>query len=66
VSRGGKEGHLTDREAAAKALRVIQQEFSTDLARAVAAHIYGEADLPQSTVPPAGCPREEPMTRTAR
>lgn len=58
VSRGGKEGHLTEREATARALRVIQQEFSTDVARAVAAHVYGDVDLPASAAPPAGCPRE--------
>ncbi|ALA59574.1 conserved exported protein of unknown function [Nitrospira moscoviensis] len=66
VSRGGKEGHLTEREATAKALRVIQKEFSTDLARAVAAHIYGEADLPQAADPPAGCPRDDPSMRPIR
>jgi hypothetical protein len=66
VSRGGKEGHLTEREATAKALRVIQKEFSTDLARAVAAHIYGEADLPQAAAPPAGCPRDGPSARPIR
>jgi hypothetical protein len=57
VSRGGKEGHLTEREAIAKALRVIQQEFSTDVAKAIAAHIFGEAALPTAAVLPAGCPR---------
>ncbi len=58
VSRGGKEGHLTEREATAKALRVVQQEFSSDMAKAIAAHIYGEAELPVSVAAPAGCPRE--------
>lgn len=66
VSRGGKEGHLTEREATAKALRVIQQEFSSDLARAIAAHIFGEAALPAPAALPAGCPREEPSTRPMR
>ncbi len=66
VSRGGKEGHLTEREATAKALRVIQQELSSDLAKAIAAHIYGEAALPASAVPPAGCPRDEPSTKPVR
>lgn len=58
VSRGGKEGHLSDREATAKALRVIQQEFSSDLAKAIASHVFGEASLPAQTPPPAGCLRE--------
>ncbi len=58
VSKGGKEGHVTEREAAAKAVRVMQQEFASDLARSVAAHVYGEMDLPVSASPPSGCPRE--------
>jgi hypothetical protein len=58
LSRGGKEGHLTEREATAKALRTIQQEFSTEVAKAIAAHIYGEKELPVSAAAPAGCPRE--------
>lgn len=66
VSRGGKEGHLTEHEAMAKALRVIQQEFSSGLAKAMAAHIFGEAALPESEARPAGCPREEPSTKPLR
>ena len=58
VSKGGKEGHVTEREAAAKAVRVMQQEFSSDLAHAVAAHVYGETELSVSTAAPSGCPRE--------
>jgi len=61
VARGGKEGHLTEREATAKALRVIQQEFSWDVAKAIAAQIFGEAALPAAM--PAGCPREESSAR---
>jgi hypothetical protein len=59
VSRGGKEGHLTDREATAKAVRVMQQEFSSDLAKAIAAHIFGEAALPTTSAFSPGCPRED-------
>lgn len=59
VSKGGKEGHLTTREATAKAIRVMQQEFSGDLAKAIAAFVYGDADLPVTASPPAGCPRED-------
>jgi hypothetical protein len=58
LSRGGKEGHLTDREATAKAVRVMQQEFSSELAKAIAAHIFGEAALPTSPAISAGCPRD--------
>ena len=58
VSKGGKEGHVTEREAAAKAVRVMQQEFSLDLAHAVAAHIYGERELSVSSAAPSGCPKE--------
>lgn len=59
VSKGGKEGHLTTREATAKAIRVMQQEFSTDLAKAIAAYVYGDTELPAAPLPPAGCPRED-------
>jgi LPP20 lipoprotein len=57
VARGGKEGHLTEREATAKTLRVIQQEFMSDVAKAIAAHIFGETPLPAKGAMPAGCPR---------
>ena len=66
VSRGGREGHLTEREATAKALRVIQQEFSSDLAKAIAAHIFGEAALPTPATMPAGCPRDASAERPKR
>lgn len=58
LSRGGREGHLSDREATAKALRVIQQEFSSELAKAIASHVFGEAPLPDSKAFSAGCPRD--------
>jgi hypothetical protein len=58
LSKGGKEGHLSDREATAKVVRVMQQEFSADVAKAIAAHVYGEAELPAQTSQPAGCPRD--------
>jgi len=57
VSRGGKEGHLTEREAMAKTLRVIQGELSSEVATMIAAHIFGEAALPMPVGMPAGCPR---------
>jgi hypothetical protein len=58
LSKGGKEGHLSDREATAKVVRVMQQEFSVDVAKAIAAHVYGESELPAQTSQPAGCPRD--------
>ncbi len=58
VSKGGKEGHVTEREAAAKAVRVMQQEFASDLARSLTAHVYSEVNLPVSDAVPSGCPRE--------
>jgi hypothetical protein len=58
LSKGGKEGHLSDHEATAKVVRVMQQEFSTDVAKAVAAHVYGESELPAQASQPAGCPRD--------
>ena len=59
VARGGKEGHLTEREATAKTLRVAQRELSSEVATAIAAHIFGEATLPAPSAMPAGCPRED-------
>lgn len=68
LSQGGKEGHLTEREATAKAVRVMQQEFSSHVAPAIAAHVYGESELPAQANPPAGCPRDgiglKPATAT--
>lgn len=58
LSKGGKEGHLSEREATAKVVRVMQQEFSADVAKAIAAHVYGELELPAQASQPAGCPRD--------
>ncbi len=58
LSTGGKEGHLSEREATAKVVRVMQQEFSSDVAKAIAAHVYGESELPTQANHPAGCPRD--------
>ncbi|MBH0196273.1 MAG: hypothetical protein HP494_11925, partial [Nitrospira sp.] len=59
----GKEGHLTEREATAKTLRVAQRELSSEVATAIAAHIFGEATLPAPASIPAGCPREDASTQ---
>jgi hypothetical protein len=58
LSKGGKEGHLSEREATAKVVRVMQREFSADVAKAIAAHVYGESELPAQMSQPAGCPRD--------
>ncbi len=58
ISKGGKEGHLSEREATAKVIRVMQQDLSTDVAKAIAAHVYGETELPAEAIRPAGCPRD--------
>jgi hypothetical protein len=66
ISKGGKEGHLTVGEATAKAVRVMQQEFASDLSRSMAAHIYGEGDLPASASAASGCPREPTQSQSNR
>jgi hypothetical protein len=58
LSKGGKEGHLSEREATAKVVRVMQQELSADVAKSIAAHVYGETELPAQASQPAGCPRD--------
>ncbi len=58
ISKGGKEGHLSEREATAKVIRVMQQDLSGEVAKAIAAHVYGESELPTEAIRPAGCPRE--------
>jgi hypothetical protein len=58
ISKGGKEGHLSEREATAKVLRVMQQDLTADVAKAIAAHVYGESELPAEAIRPAGCPRD--------
>ena len=63
TAHGGREGHLTEREATAKALRVMQHELSSDVAKAIAAHIFGEIALPETATMSASCPREESGVR---
>ena len=59
VSIGGREGHVNMPEARAKAVRVMQQELTSNLARTLAAYVYGESD-PPANLPPASCPQEHP------
>jgi len=58
VSRSGREGHLTEGEAQAKAIRVMQQEVTSELAKSLAGYVYGDIDQPDAMLP-AACPREE-------
>jgi len=56
VARSGREGHLNYSEATGRALKSLQQEVSSALAKSLAEHIYG--DLPSDAVPPqAACPK---------
>ncbi len=56
VSRGGREGHVTSGEAMAKAVRVMQQEVSSELAKTLAGYVYGDTEQPVN-LPPAACPK---------
>jgi len=66
ISTGGKEGHLSEREATAKVIRVMQQDLSTEVAKAIAAHVYGESELPAEAIRPAGCPRDGVQGKPAK
>lgn len=63
TAHGGREGHLTEREATAKALGVMRQELSSDVAKNITAQIFGEAASPEAAAKPASCPREESGVR---
>jgi hypothetical protein len=65
LSKGGKEGHLSEREATARVVRVMQQAFSSDVAMAIAAYVYGESELPARASQPAGCPRDGSVSAPA-
>ncbi len=58
LSQGGKEGHLSEREATAKVVRVMQEALSTYVAKTIAGHVYGEVELPAQASQPAGCPQD--------
>ena len=56
IARSGREGHLNYPEASNRALKVLQQEVSSALAKNLAEHIYG--DPPSDATPqPASCPK---------
>jgi hypothetical protein len=56
VARSGREGHLNTLEASNRALRALQQEVTSALAKSLADHIYG--DPPSDSAPaPAACPK---------
>jgi len=56
VARSGREGHLNYPEASNRALKSLQQEVSSALARSLAEHIFG--DPPSDSAPaPSACPK---------
>jgi hypothetical protein len=59
VSKAGREGQLSEREAMAKAARIMQKELASDLAKTLAGYVFGETDQSPGVLPPAACPREE-------
>jgi hypothetical protein len=58
VSKSGREGHLTAGEARAKATRVLQQQVSSELVKALTGYVYEDVE-PPATIPPAACPKVE-------
>lgn len=58
VSIGGREGHLTTTEAMSRAIRVMQQELTSRLAKTLAGYVYGDA-TPPTELPPASCPEKK-------
>src|SRR5437870_13723255 len=56
VARSGREGHLNYPEASNRALKSLQREVSSALAKSLAEHIYGDPPS-DSTVAPAACPK---------
>lgn len=62
VSIGGREGHLTSSEAVSRAIRVMQQELTSHLAKTLASYIYGES-APPIELPPAACPGKDRVNR---
>ena len=56
VARSGREGHLNIPEATGRALKYLQQDVSSALAKSLAEHIFG--DPPSDSAPtPAACPK---------
>ncbi|MDQ6732692.1 MAG: LPP20 family lipoprotein [Nitrospirota bacterium] len=62
VSLGGREGHLTPSEAMSRAVRVMQQELTSHLAKTLAGYVYGDT-VPPTELPPAACPAKEHVIR---
>lgn len=57
LSKGDRVGHLSTREATAKALRLMQQDLSTQLTTRLTDYIYGDLE-PSGTASSGGaCPR---------
>lgn len=59
VSRGDKVGHLSVQEAAGKALRTVHGEVSNEVAKTVAAYVYGDREaVAAGAVMSNACPQE--------
>ena len=56
VARSGREGHLNIPEATGRALKSLQQDVSSALAKSLAEHIFGDP-LSDTTPAPAACPK---------
>ena len=56
VSRSGREGHVTQKEAIARASKAMQAAVTLDVANALSSYIYGDVEelAPPSTT---ACPR---------
>ncbi len=56
VARSGREGHLNIPEANGRALKSLQQDVSSALAKSLAEHIFGDPPT-DATTPTAACPK---------
>lgn len=65
VSRRGREGHVTESEARTRAVRVMEQEITADLAASLAEYVYGEGGASEDVTAPAACERERPEPEAA-
>jgi hypothetical protein len=57
LSRGDRVGHVSTKEATAKALRLIQQDLSGQLTRRLTDYIYGDLEPSGASSSGGACPR---------
>ncbi len=65
VSRRGREGHVTESEARTRAVRVMEQEITAELAVSLAEYVYGDGGASGDVTAPAACAREIPEPEAA-